>query len=94
MRVITILDEAMDSKGPASNTKIVDHLASLFSSPPVHKPGGTGLAKHPLDQLTIEEVAAFTGAIKAHAETLGVGPLRFNFVTAKVGFPSPSLTNF
>eukprot|EP00884_Botryococcus_braunii_P004086 jgi/Botrbrau1/13679/Bobra.0378s0010.1 len=73
----------MDSKGSVSNAKVVDQLASLFSSPPVSKSGGTSIPKHPLDPLTIEEVAAFTEAIKAHAEKLGIGPIRFNFVTAK-----------
>jgi hypothetical protein len=68
----------------SSGSKIVDHLASLFSSPPVPKPHGAAASKHPLDPLTIEEVAAFTAAVKAHGEALGVGPLRFNFVTAKV----------
>lgn len=74
----------MSSDDKASGKAMAGHLAGLFSSSPMARGEPASQGKHPLDQLTIKEVAAFATAIKAHAQSLGVGPVRFNFVTAKV----------
>lgn len=79
----------MEDKASSSGKSIVGHLAGLFSSPPGARAEPASHAKHPLDQLTIKEVAAFAAAVKAQAQSLGVGPVRFNFVTAKVHSSHP-----
>jgi hypothetical protein len=74
----------MDNKGKTSGNRVIDHLANLFSASPSIPAKVVKRFSHPLDQLSIEEVAILASAIRSHSEKLGIASLRFNFISAKV----------